>query len=110
MGKRRNKMPISERAKQFNPFAAVSGLEKALAEEEREFEKSERIELSEESAAELNEVLMRLKKGDKVTARYYRNGEYVDVDGAITLLDRIERVLKIGENEIKFDDLYKIKL
>lgn len=33
------KMPIEKRAKQFMPFAAVTGLEKALAEKEKEMEK-----------------------------------------------------------------------
>ena len=32
------KMPIAKRAKQFMPFAAVTGLEKALAEKEKEVE------------------------------------------------------------------------
>lgn len=32
------KMPIEKRAKQFMPFAAVTGLEKALAEKEKEVE------------------------------------------------------------------------
>ena len=32
-------MPIEKRAKQFMPFAAVTGLEKALAEKEKEMEK-----------------------------------------------------------------------
>lgn len=31
-------MPIAKRAKQFMPFAAVTGLEKALAEKEKEVE------------------------------------------------------------------------
>ena len=32
----RTKMPIEQRAKQFMPFAAVTGLDKALAEVERQ--------------------------------------------------------------------------
>ena len=38
----RPKMPIELRAKQFMPFAAVTGLEKALREKEKEIE--QRIE------------------------------------------------------------------
>lgn len=37
--KERPKMPVSQRAKQFMPFAAVTGLEKALKEKEKEIEK-----------------------------------------------------------------------
>ena len=44
-------MPVSERAKQFSPFAAVAGLDKALAEEERALFKTEKLELSEDAEA-----------------------------------------------------------
>ena len=37
---RRPKMPIEQRAKQFMPFAAVTGLEKALRAKEEEIEQS----------------------------------------------------------------------
>ncbi len=37
---KRPKMPIEQRAKQFMPFAAVTGLEKALREKEIEVEQS----------------------------------------------------------------------
>ncbi|MDO4176141.1 MAG: hypothetical protein Q4D99_01520 [Bacillota bacterium] len=37
--KERPKMPVSQRAKQFMPFAAVTGLEKALKAKEEEMAK-----------------------------------------------------------------------
>ncbi len=37
--KPRAKMPIKDRAKQFAPFAAVKGLEKALQKKEKEIER-----------------------------------------------------------------------
>lgn len=43
MGKRpRHKMPISERAKQFAPFAAIRGLEEALRKKEEEIKQKEK--------------------------------------------------------------------
>jgi len=36
MGKQRPKMPLSQRAKQFMPFAAVAGLDIALRRKEEE--------------------------------------------------------------------------
>lgn len=109
MGKKpKNRMPISERAKQFSPFAAVAGLEKALEREERELAKTEKIELSEESADKLNKALSELKKGDIIIAEYYFDGEYLTVEGSVTLLDKVSRILRIGETTVKFDDLYKI--
>ena len=41
-GSTRPKMPISQRAKQFQPFAALSGLEEALARKEREIEEQQK--------------------------------------------------------------------
>ena len=42
--KKRPKMPVSQRAKQFMPFAAVTGLDEAIRRVEIEFEMSERRE------------------------------------------------------------------
>lgn len=111
MGKKpKNRMPISERAKQFSPFAAVTGLERALEKMERELAKIEKIELSEESADKLNRVLSELKKGDRINAEYYCDGEYLRTEGSVTLFDKINRILRIGETSIEFDDLYKIEI
>ena len=52
----RAKMPVEQRAKQFMPFAAVTGLDEAIKRVELEFEMRDRRELSEESLAELREV------------------------------------------------------
>ncbi|MCM1055363.1 MAG: YolD-like family protein [Bacteroides sp.] len=109
MGKKtKNRMPISERAKQFSPFAAVTGLEAALERKERELAKIEKTELSEEDADKLNKALSELKKGDKISVRYYRGGEYLTAEGTVTVLDKINKILRIEETTISFNDLYKI--
>ena len=41
-GSTRPKMPISQRAKQFQPFAALSGLDQALSQKEREVEERQK--------------------------------------------------------------------
>ena len=101
-------MPVSERAKQFSPFAAVAGLDKALAKEERALFKTEKLELSEDAEARLNKTLSSLKKGDSVKAEYYSEGEYLTVNGVIEVFDCVNRVLKIGGITIGFDELYFI--
>lgn len=108
LGKKpRNKMPVSERAKQFSPFAAVTGLYKALEEAEREFFRAEKPELSEEAAAELNKVLSELKKGDSVEVEYYCDGEYLKAYGKVEQIDIVNSVLKVGER-IAFDNILKL--
>ena len=39
-------MPTSQRAKQFMPFAAVKGLEKAIAEQDQLLNRVDEVELS----------------------------------------------------------------
>lgn len=102
-------MSISDRAKQFSPFAAVVGLDKALAEKEREMFKTEKLELSEDGAVKLNKILSELKKGDRVKAEYYFDGEYLTAEGVVRAFDAVNRMLMINETKIGFDELYDIR-
>lgn len=52
----RGKMPVEQRAKQFMPFAAVTGLDEAIRRVEHEFEMNDRRDLSEEVIMALEEV------------------------------------------------------
>lgn len=104
--KRRDKMPVSERAKQFMPFAAVKGLDEALKRKEKEM--MPKKELSEEKAAELNLIFSRLKKGSVITAIYYGTGEYIQITGKITMLDVVNRLMRIEDTVVSFDDIRDI--
>lgn len=106
--KPKRSMPISERAKQFSPFAAVAGLDKALEKEEKELFKIGRLELSEDRAEKLNKALSVLKKRDRVRAEYYFDGEYLTAEGDVGLFDKVNRVLEIDGVKIGFDELYNI--
>lgn len=59
-------MPVSERAAQFSPFAALTGYEAAIRETERLTEA--RIELDEDMAAELDDKLRTIAGADGGTA------------------------------------------
>ena len=104
--KPRAKMPIAERAKQFMPFAAVVGLEKALVKKEKII--VPKIELSEEMAEELNQKLTSLKKGCVCTITYFYDNEYLQVTGAVSLFDTVNRSLRIVDTKIPFDDILDI--
>lgn len=56
----RGKMERSERAKQFMPFAALKGFEELLAEKEKMI--VQKIELSEERKAELDDKMRSIKR------------------------------------------------
>lgn len=97
-------MPISERAKQFLPFAAVKGLPEALAKKEisRVFKK----EITEEMALELDEKIHRIEKGATVTVTYFDADAYVKRIGTVVQIDSIFRTLQIDDVIISIDDIY----
>lgn len=107
----KKRMPRSERAKIFMPFAALKGYEEATAAQEDVL--SERIVLSEERQAYLNEQLQHLQKGDKVKVTYfvsqnYTHGHYVTYKGCIKRCDGYLKMLVVDEKKIPFEDLYAL--
>ena len=55
-GTLRTKMPVAQRAKQFMPFAAVTGLDEAIKRVELELEMRDKRVLSREAIETLKEV------------------------------------------------------
>ena len=104
------RMIRQERAKQFAPFDALLGLREALAKKEREHERQERGEVSEETAAEIEATLIKLKKGDRVRALIFDDGYYVTVEGQVTNFDVTYRYIKVEDGKIPFSDLYDLKI
>lgn len=106
----RQKMPVSERAKQFMPFAALKGLPEALTHMEREHHAKSKKELSEEMAADLNRSLLSLHSGCQATICYYKAGHEQQITGSVTKLDATFRYLLMdGSLQIAFDDLLRVE-
>ena len=102
----RGKMERSERAKQFMPFAALKGFEELLAEKEKMI--VQKIELSEERKAELDDKMRSIKKNDVITITYYVQNEYLKMSGMVSGIDTNLRYLKVVNTKIPFDDIYDI--
>ena len=96
-------MDKSNRAKQFMPFDALKGLREALLEMERII--VSKRELSEEQKDEIDKKLRRIQKQDIVMAEYFQNGEYVQVIGVVSNIDKTNRILEIENVRIPFDDI-----
>ena len=98
-------MPPSKRAKQFAPFQALKGLNEAIANKEKII--TPRRELSEDSIAEINRVLISLSIGSLVTAVYYCNyqQEYQQLTGYVKKVDPLCKYLQIGTVSIAFSDI-----
>lgn len=101
------KMTREERAKQFMPFAALRGLEDALA--AREHITVTRNELPPDAADELNRKMNELQPGNISTIIYYSHNEYIKITGMVTKIDVTSRIIQIVNTKIKFDDINGIE-
>lgn len=96
-------MLISERAKQFLPFAAVKGLPEALA--KKEYIPSLKVEMTEELAMELDQKIKRVQRGSIVTVTYFCIDTYIQLTGLFVKLDSIFRTLQIDDTIIEIDNI-----
>ena len=102
-------MPI-ERAKQFMPFDALKGLQEELRIREERRTRVNRKILSEEQIAKIAKVLSRVRQGSRVAICLYSKGHYIRIDGDVTELNEIYEYIKIGNEKVFFDDIYKIAI
>ncbi len=104
----KNSMPKEERAKQFMPFAALRGLDEALAAREKIVVPKK--ELSEEMLAELDERMHHVEKGSMVTVLYYHRDEYLKITGIVARIDVNAGLLQVVNTKILFEDILEIQL
>lgn len=107
--KQRAKMPTSQRAKQFMPFAAVKGLEKAIAEQDQLLNCTEQAELGEEQVQAISDKLNHLTKGDMVSACFYVDGRYNTVQGKVEQLDLVRRIIRIAGAVITIESIRELE-
>ncbi|MDE7324597.1 MAG: YolD-like family protein [Lachnospiraceae bacterium] len=101
----RPQMPVSERAAQFSPFAALTGYEATIRETGRLTE--ERIDLDEDMAAEVNEKLQmvqeRIEEQPEVSITYFlpdqkkAGGAYITVTGRIRKIDQYKGTVNMHD-------------
>lgn len=111
-------MSNADRAKIFSPFAALKGHTETIR--EKEILRVNKIDLSDEAAAALNEKLTLLEKDQMITITYFfsdpgpdgaggtAEGMYITLSGIIKRLDFISRILEINDHKINFDDIANI--
>ncbi len=113
----RPQMPMSDRAAQFAPFAALTGYDSAIRETGRLTD--ERIELDEEALTALNlrfQLLIdALGKEPEVEITFFKpderksGGEYVTVIGAVKNIDDFERLITMQDGmKIPMNDVLSI--
>mgnify|MGYP000693625432 FL=1 len=117
VSKTRPQMPMSDRAAQFAPFAALTGYDSAIKETGRLTD--ERIELDVEALSALDmkyQLLMEaLDEAPEVTITYFQpderkaGGKYVSAVGAVKKIDDFERRITMRDGtRIPMDDVLSI--
>ena len=117
VSKTRPQMPISDRAAQFAPFAALTGYDAAIKETGRLTD--ERIELDVEALSALDmkyQLLMEaLDEAPEVTITYFQpderkaGGKYVSAVGTVKKIDDFERRITMRDGtRIPMDDVLSI--
>ena len=101
-------MTRARRAKQFMPFDALVGLRDAIAAKERVTEP--RRYLTDDAITEINDSLLKLKKGQIITVVYYGIYEqtYLQLTGAVTKVDPYWHSLQLGNVVIDFREIYQL--
>ena len=101
-------MDRAARAKQFMPFAALKGFEEALRAKEKIV--VPKAELSEEIRAELDRIMQDLRKFDLAKVVYFSKGEYLEITGIVSKIDKDSRYITIVDTKIDFDDIYRMEI
>ncbi len=103
-------MNREDRAKQFMPFDALKGLREELKKREEKYLKEPKKEIDEQKRIELSQRIAVLKKGDEVKIVFYYDGHYIELHGALQMVNVAYKYIKICDNKIAFDDLYDIEI
>ena len=117
VSKTRPQMPMSDRAAQFAPFAALTGYESAIKETGRLTD--EKIELDEEALTALDmkyQILMdAFDDAPEVTITFFQpderkaGGKYIAATGAVKKVDDFERRITMRDGtRIPMDDVLSI--
>ena len=106
MQRKRSKMTLLQRAKQFMPFAALKGFE-ALIEQEAAYVERRKI-LSEEQLEELDHQLQQLSMGDRVSVEYYSGRSYVKIQGRLRKIDPLHKTMTVEETVIPMGAILRV--
>ena len=110
-------MPLSDRAAQFSPFAALTGHDAAIKETARLTDK--KIELDEYEVAVLDGILQtireKLSENPEITVTYFEpdikkdGGKYVTVTGNVKKMDEYTKCLIMNDGgRIRIEDIIEI--
>lgn len=95
------------RARQFLPFDALSGLKEAL--HEKEVEHDAKLELSDEQIEVISNSILNLEEKEKIEVTYYNGRIYEKKNGTLDKVDYIRKKIIVDEMKINFYDILSIR-
>lgn len=99
---------MSNRAEQFLAFDALKGLKEALREKEKI--KVDKKDVSDEDSYTINQTLTKIKKYMIAKVLYFREDEYIQVEGIVSKIDKVYKKIVIVKEEINFNDIISISI
>lgn len=102
------KMSLADRAKQFAPFAALTGLGAVIKDQEKII--TPRHDITDELANELSKTVAEIKKGDIVSVTYYDKDGYITKVGIVSQIDLTFKVIVVVKTKIVFSDIYSLSI
>ena len=97
-----------DRAKQFLPFEALKGFKEAIRMIENKGDTKK--ELSEDNKNDINNILKKLDKENRVKVKYYYLTEYIEVISNFLKIDEINKVIYLKDTKINIEDIISINI
>lgn len=91
------------------PFKSLSNQYKILDDHKREAEKVTKPELSEDEIEDMNNLLVSLNRGDRISVTYFDDGRILTLIDDFRRADPLERKLFLSKCGISFDSLLNLK-
>lgn len=103
-------MNRADRAKQFQPFDALKGLQEELRSREERRTRVAKRELGEEREEEISMELAKIYKRSEIDITFYRGGHYYSLLGTVIEKNDIYKYLIVGQERIYYTDIYELKV
>lgn len=103
-------MNRADRAKQFQPFDALKGLQEELRSREERRTRVVKKEISEEREEQISVELTKIYKRSDVEITFYRGGHYYSLEGTVLEKNDVYKYLLVGQERIYYTDIYELKL
>ena len=103
-------MNRADRAKQFQPFDALKGLQEELRSREERRTRVAKRELGEEREEEISMELAKIYKRSEIDITFYRGGHYYSLQGTVIEKNDIYKYLIVGRERIYYTDIYELKV